>query len=184
MKCLLNDYSHLVRDFVWTLRNIFEKFFSLLCEPGVIFCKWIPNNEQDQPVSISYNFIFTGWPCSISFCRLEGTTSKRPRPRSKLSLLSRLWPKLLTKGCSAGWLWGSIRRWTRPRDREPPSLASLTSLDLRSLRWAVQGLTDWQLCMIYPVLWARSWNKSVFVIIDNKQLLDYVKEKYIFLLIE
>lgn len=33
VKCLLNDYRHLVCDFVWTLRNIPETFsFSLLCD--------------------------------------------------------------------------------------------------------------------------------------------------------
>lgn len=66
--------------------------------------------------------------------RLVETTSRRLRLRSRQSLLLRLWPKLLTRECSAAWCSGSIRRWTRPRDKEPPSSASSISLALRSLR--------------------------------------------------
>lgn len=67
--------------------------------------------------------------------RLVETMSRRPRPRSRQSLQLRLWPRPLTRGCSAGWWWGSIRPWTRPRGRAPPSSASLTLPALRSLRW-------------------------------------------------
>lgn len=75
----------------------------------------------------------------FGLCRLVETMSRRLRPRSRRSLLSRLWPKLLMRGCSAGWSSGSIRRWTRPRGKEPPSSASSISLGLRSSRYDLQG---------------------------------------------
>lgn len=36
-------------------------------------------------------------------CRWAGTTFRRRRPRSRQSLLLRLWPKLVMRGCFAGW---------------------------------------------------------------------------------
>lgn len=73
--------------------------------------------------------------CPVPFSRLVGTMCRRPRLRSRPSLQSRLWPKPPTRGCSAGWSWESIRPWIRPRGREPLSLVSWISLDLRSLRY-------------------------------------------------